>query len=190
MARKSGAGPYVTPPSEGLEAAMSDNVSDDTPSPDRVRRRQTADQGDLHRLGRQSRRMVRFLRLHRFRALFRAAFFPSRPRRAAAQCRVLFAAGFIVRPIGGWLFGHLADRYGRRLSLTDLGPVDVLRLADHRLTPTYASIGFAAPAPARAGAHHRGPQPRRRIRRQRHLSYRDLPTPSIAASIRASSMSR
>lgn len=58
----------------------------------------------------------------------------------------LFAAGFIVRPIGGWLFGHIADRYGRRLSLT----VSVLMMCFGSLiialTPTYATIGFAAPA--------------------------------------------
>ena len=57
----------------------------------------------------------------------------------------LFAAGFIVRPIGGWLFGHIADRYGRRLSLT----VSVLMMCFGSLiialTPTYETIGFAAP---------------------------------------------
>uniref|UniRef100_UPI0013D6BB4B MFS transporter n=1 Tax=Proteus mirabilis TaxID=584 RepID=UPI0013D6BB4B len=57
----------------------------------------------------------------------------------------LFAAGFIVRPLGGWLFGHLADRYGRRVSLT----VSVIMMCVGSLiiavTPTYATIGFAAP---------------------------------------------
>jgi MHS family alpha-ketoglutarate permease-like MFS transporter len=31
---------------------------------------------------------------------------------------LLFAFGFIVRPLGGMLFGHVADHYGRRTALT------------------------------------------------------------------------
>ena len=58
----------------------------------------------------------------------------------------LFAAGFIVRPLGGWLFGHIADRHGRRLSLmVSVGMMCVGSLII-ALTPTYASIGLAAPA--------------------------------------------
>ena len=45
---------------------------------------------------------------------------------------MLFAVGFIVRPFGGWLFGHLADHYGRRVSLMLSVTADVLRLADDR----------------------------------------------------------
>jgi MHS family alpha-ketoglutarate permease-like MFS transporter len=58
---------------------------------------------------------------------------------------VLFAFGFLVRPLGGMLFGHLADRYGRRKALT----LSVLLMCFGSLmiavTPTYASIGIAAP---------------------------------------------
>src|SRR4030095_11043798 len=58
---------------------------------------------------------------------------------------VLFAFGFIVRPIGGWLFGHLADHYGRRNSLM----LSVLLMCFGSLmiavTPTYAAIGIGAP---------------------------------------------
>lgn len=57
----------------------------------------------------------------------------------------LFAAGFIMRPVGGWLFGHVADVYGRRNALT----ISVLMMCGGSLiialTPTYASIGIAAP---------------------------------------------
>ena len=82
-----------------------------------------------------------------FALYFAPAFFPSHdPVVQQLNAATLFAAGFIVRPIGGWLFGHLADRYGRRLSLT----VSVLLMCFGSLiiavTPTYASIGFAAPA--------------------------------------------
>ena len=50
-----------------------------------------------------------------------------------------------MRPIGGWLFGHFADRHGRRLALTLsvlLMCVGSLMIA---LTPTYDSVGVAAP---------------------------------------------
>ena len=59
---------------------------------------------------------------------------------------ILFAIGFIVRPIGGWLFGHLADGYGRRNAL--MWSVLVMCFGSLMIaaTPTYASIGLAAPA--------------------------------------------
>ncbi|QEL22785.1 MFS transporter [Bosea sp. F3-2] len=82
-----------------------------------------------------------------FALYFAPHFFPSHdPVVQQLNAATLFAAGFIVRPVGGWLFGHLADRYGRRLSLM----VSVLMMCFGSLliafTPTYATIGFAAPA--------------------------------------------
>ncbi|MDX3807842.1 MFS transporter [Bosea thiooxidans] len=82
-----------------------------------------------------------------FALYFAPHFFPSNdPVVQQLNAATLFAAGFIVRPVGGWLFGHLADRYGRRLSLM----VSVLMMCFGSLiiafTPTYETIGFAAPA--------------------------------------------
>src|ERR1051326_1661154 len=54
-----------------------------------------------------------------FALYFAPAFFPSRdPLVQQLNAAALFASGFIVRPLGGWLFGWLADRHGRKLSLT------------------------------------------------------------------------
>jgi MHS family alpha-ketoglutarate permease-like MFS transporter len=58
---------------------------------------------------------------------------------------VLFAAGFLVRPIGGWLFGHLADRHGRRNALMLSVVLMCFGSLMIAVTPTYASIGLAAP---------------------------------------------
>ncbi len=57
----------------------------------------------------------------------------------------IFAAGFIVRPIGGIIFGNIGDRFGRRISLaigilTMVVPTTVIGLL-----PSYDSIGLAAP---------------------------------------------
>jgi MHS family alpha-ketoglutarate permease-like MFS transporter len=82
-----------------------------------------------------------------FALYFAPAFFPtSDPVVQQLNAAVLFAATFLMRPLGGWLFGYLADRFGRRLSLT----LSVVCMCFGSLmiavTPTYASIGFAAPA--------------------------------------------
>src|SRR5881628_2909406 len=82
-----------------------------------------------------------------FALYFASAFFPgSNPVVQQLDAAILFAFGFIVRPIGGWLFGHLADHYGRRNALM----LSVLLMCFGSLmiavTPTYAAIGAAAPA--------------------------------------------
>jgi len=82
-----------------------------------------------------------------FALYFAPAFFPqSDPVVQQLNAAVLFSATFLMRPLGGWLFGFIADRYGRRLSLT----LSVLCMCFGSLmiavTPTYASIGLAAPA--------------------------------------------
>src|SRR5947209_5460753 len=81
-----------------------------------------------------------------FALYFAGAFFPGNdPVVQQLNAAVLFAIGFIVRPIGGWLFGHLADHYGRRNALM----LSVLLMCFGSLmiavTPTYASIGVGAP---------------------------------------------
>jgi MFS transporter, MHS family, alpha-ketoglutarate permease len=82
-----------------------------------------------------------------FALYFAGAFFPnSNPVVQQLNAAVLFAAGFIVRPLGGWLFGNLADRYGRRRALM----LSVLLMCFGSLmiavTPTYATVGIWAPA--------------------------------------------
>ncbi|ADG78270.1 Major facilitator superfamily MFS_1 OS=Tsukamurella paurometabola (strain ATCC 8368 / DSM /CCUG 35730 / CIP 100753 / JCM 10117 / KCTC 9821 / NBRC 16120/ NCIMB 702349 / NCTC 13040) OX=521096 GN=Tpau_1649 PE=3 SV=1 [Tsukamurella paurometabola] len=58
---------------------------------------------------------------------------------------VVFALGFLTRPIGGVLMGRMADRYGRRLALTvGVGMMGVGSLMIG-LAPTYAQVGILAP---------------------------------------------
>src|ERR1700728_4582373 len=82
-----------------------------------------------------------------FALYFAPAFFPNNdPVVPQLNLAVLFAATFLVRPLGGWLFGYIADHHGRRLSLT----LSVVCMCFGSLiiavTPTYASIGILAPA--------------------------------------------
>jgi len=81
-----------------------------------------------------------------FALYFASSFFPGNdPVVQQLNAAILFAIGFIMRPIGGLLFGHLADRHGRRKALM----LSVLLMCFGSLvvavTPTYASIGAAAP---------------------------------------------
>lgn len=82
-----------------------------------------------------------------FALYFAPVFFPKGSSTAQLlQTAAIFAVGFIMRPIGGWLFGSLADTKGRKWSMT----VSVLLMSLGSLliavTPSYNSIGVAAPA--------------------------------------------
>ncbi len=78
---------------------------------------------------------------------FAPAFFPSDdPTVQLLNTAGVFAAGFLMRPIGGWLFGRVADRHGRENSMM----ISVLMMCAGSLViaclPTYATIGAWAPA--------------------------------------------
>jgi len=82
-----------------------------------------------------------------FALYFAKSFFPAESQTAQLlNAAAIFAVGFLMRPVGGWLFGHVADRHGRRIALT----VSVMLMCFGSLiiavTPTYATIGIAAPA--------------------------------------------
>ena len=75
------------------------------------------------------------------------AYFPSHdPTVSLLVSLATFGIGFVTRPIGGLVIGRLGDRVGRRPALMlsfGLMGAGTLGLA---LTPTYATIGLAAPA--------------------------------------------
>jgi MHS family alpha-ketoglutarate permease-like MFS transporter len=58
----------------------------------------------------------------------------------------VFAAGFLMRPIGSWLFGRIADKHGRRVSMMIAVGMMCGGSLLVALMPTYSSIGIAAPA--------------------------------------------
>jgi MFS transporter, MHS family, dicarboxylic acid transporter PcaT len=78
---------------------------------------------------------------------FAPAFFPkSDPTAQLLNTAGVFALGFLMRPIGGWLFGRLADRKGRKTSMV----TSVVMMCGGSLViaclPTFNSIGYWAPA--------------------------------------------
>jgi MFS family permease len=56
-----------------------------------------------------------------------------------------FAVGFVARPIGGILFGHVGDRIGRKQTLVATMLLMGAATALIGLLPSYATIGVAAP---------------------------------------------
>ena len=85
--------------------------------------------------------------VYAFTALYFApAFFPSGDQTTQLlNTAGVFAVGFLMRPIGGWVFGRIADKHGRRNSMM----ISVLMMCAGSLViavlPTYATIGAAAP---------------------------------------------
>ncbi len=81
-----------------------------------------------------------------FSLYFAKAFFPSGDQTAQLLATAgIFAVGFLMRPLGAWFFGRMADRRGRRVALTASVLLMCFGSAMIALLPTYESIGVAAP---------------------------------------------
>ncbi|MFI5532241.1 MFS transporter [Kitasatospora sp. NPDC051853] len=79
-----------------------------------------------------------------FATYFAAAFFPhGNPTAQLLNTAGIFAVGFFMRPVGGWLLGRYADRRGRKAALTltvTMMSASALLIA---VAPTYGQVGYA-----------------------------------------------
>lgn len=81
-----------------------------------------------------------------FSIYFAKHFFPnSNPTAQLLNTAGIFAVGFLMRPLGGWLFGNIADKKGRKKAMT----ISVLLMSFGSLLiaclPGYDQIGLLAP---------------------------------------------
>lgn len=87
-----------------------------------------------------------FVLYAQFAAIIAVHFFPSdNPTSGLLATFAVFALGFLARPIGGVLFGHYGDKHGRKKALSLAVLLMSVATLAIGLTPTYASIGIAAP---------------------------------------------
>ncbi|MEV0386279.1 MFS transporter [Nonomuraea sp. NPDC050643] len=78
--------------------------------------------------------------------VFDEQFFPAgSPVAGTLGSFTAFAVGFLARPIGGVVFGHLGDRVGRKPTLVVTLLLMGLSTAGIGLLPTYGQVGVAAP---------------------------------------------
>lgn len=78
--------------------------------------------------------------------IFPQLFFPnSDPSVGLLASFATFAVGFFARPFGGFLFGHLGDRFGRKRSLIATLLLMGTATTAIGLLPTYSQIGIWAP---------------------------------------------
>jgi len=81
-----------------------------------------------------------------FSIYFARSFFPKGDLTAQLlNSAGVFALGFLVRPLGGWLLGWYADRRGRKAALTASVLLMCLGSLLVAAIPGYATIGLAAP---------------------------------------------
>lgn len=133
----------------------SDLMASDIPMPSTALPRTASDKGDARRrvmaiVAGSSGNLVEWydFYVYSFSALYFApSFFPSGNQTAQLLAAAgVFAAGFLMRPLGGWFFGRFADRHGRRAAMV----LSVLMMCGGSLViallPAHGSIGVAAPA--------------------------------------------
>ena len=81
-----------------------------------------------------------------FSLYFAKSFFPNdNPLVEQLNTAGVFALGFLIRPIGGWVMGLYADLRGRRAALTLSVSLMCLGSLVIAVCPTYAQVGLLAP---------------------------------------------
>ncbi|WP_427112945.1 MFS transporter [Megasphaera sueciensis] len=81
-----------------------------------------------------------------FAAIISSQFFASKePITALMLSFIVFGVGFVMRPIGGLVFGHYADRVGRRAALTWTIVLMGISTFFVGCIPSYLTIGIWAP---------------------------------------------
>ncbi|MES2494763.1 MAG: MFS transporter [Pseudomonadota bacterium] len=79
--------------------------------------------------------------------VFNRLFFPAAdPTASLLAAFAVYAVGFAARPVGGLIFGHIGDRYGRKVAL--VWTLSIMGMATFAigLLPTHAQAGMLAPA--------------------------------------------
>jgi MHS family proline/betaine transporter-like MFS transporter len=80
-----------------------------------------------------------------FTPILAAQFFPSEDRVVSLLAAfATFAVGFLMRPVGAALFGHIGDRYGRARALLISVAMMAIPTVLMGFLPTYATIGVTA----------------------------------------------
>lgn len=73
-------------------------------------------------------------------------FFPTGdPVTSLLSSLAVFGVGFVLRPLGGVVFGHYGDRYGRRNALAAAIILMAVATVGIAVLPTYGAIGTLAP---------------------------------------------
>lgn len=81
-----------------------------------------------------------------FAAAIGSQFFPSDdPSTSLIASFGVFAVGFIARPLGGLLFGHIGDNLGRRAAVISSVVLMIVPTLLMAILPTHKQIGLAAP---------------------------------------------
>ena len=82
-----------------------------------------------------------------FTLYFAPHFFPAEDRTTELlNTAIVFAVGFVMRPVGGWIMGIYADRHGRKAGLTLSVTLMCAGSMLIAVTPTRETIGWLAPA--------------------------------------------
>ncbi len=72
-------------------------------------------------------------------------FFKEKGLAAVAASITIYGLGIIIRPVGAFIFGHIADRYGRKDAMVYALVLMGLSTLAIGLTPAYDSVGTIAP---------------------------------------------
>src|SRR5580692_5524090 len=63
---------------------------------------------------------------------------------ALSMTLATFAIAYLLRPLGGFVFGHIGDRFGRRRTMLLSVALMTLTMLGTALLPTHAQVGAAA----------------------------------------------